>query len=157
MSDQQHSPLHAAAVDDDLRDLLELGEPAPTPPVFSEGLRSLADLLEAHPAHRRSFDEYRHLICVDTREQLAQVVRDLGGFWVKDEDPGDYFGVTRNLGGGVSVYVYVARSVVCEAVKTGTRTVLRPALDAPMVEVEEDIIEWRCPDSLLAEKVGAES
>lgn len=122
-------------------------EPAET---FTEGLRRLADLLDATDS-TTPYDNYRHLIVCSTRDELVQTVRRLGGRWDKDEKPDHWFGMTRQLGGRVSIYAYVAREQVCEKRVVGTKTVLVPADDAPMVEVEREIVEWVCPGSLLAE------
>jgi hypothetical protein len=126
---------------------------------FAAGLRALADLLDAHPEQKQHYDSYRHLICVNTREEMLEATRALGGRWDKDEDrDSDYFGLTRDLGNGVTVYVYAPRRAVCERVRLGTRTVTRPIItaDTPTETVEEELYEWVCPPSLLA-AAGSES
>lgn len=48
---------------------------------------------------------------------------------------------------GITVMVTVGTGL-CERVQTGTRKVLKPAPDAPMIEVEEPVMEWRCKDDI---------
>lgn len=115
---------------------------------FTKGLRVLADVLD-ESSSARYYDDYRHFIAVWGRDALVETVRRIGGYWTKDEKSDEYFGMTRNLGGGVTIHVYCAREAVCSPVVVGTRKVTRPAENAPMVEVVEDVIEWQCPESLL--------
>lgn len=39
---------------------------------------------------------------------------------------------------------------VCERVQVGTRTVREPAPDAVMIEVEQPVFQYRCPDPIVA-------
>lgn len=128
--------------------------PAAQEVTFTDGLRRLADLLDEHDA-TVSWDEYRHLINVNTRDEMMAVVRKIGGLWTKS--PGtDYFGMDRDLGGGVRIHVYAPRGAVCERVVVGTEKVLVPDPDAPKVEREREIVEWRC-DPILASMAEDES
>lgn len=123
---------------------------------FTDGLRSLADAIDRSGIDQAGF-ERSHLLCYLNRDEMIDTIRKLGGKWIKDTNPNDYFGMIRDFGGGVTVYVYAPREVVCEAVVVGTETVEIPDPDAdvPMVTVEQDVIEWQCAPSLLAE-VGAD-
>ena len=118
---------------------------------FATGLRALADLLDAAPDWKRDYDDYQHLICVSSRDEMIDAIKALGGKWEKHTAADGYFGMTRDLGNGVTCQVYAARANVCERRLVGTRTVTRVAPDAPTVEVEEDVYEWVCPPSILAE------
>lgn len=60
------------------------------------------------------------------------------------------FGTWRT---GVSWHFF-AGTGVCERVQVGTRKVMKPNPDAPLVEVEEPVFETRCIDP-LAEAVAA--
>lgn len=51
--------------------------------------------------------------------------------------------------GSPSWSIYFSESV-CVRVQTGTVTVTKPAPDAPTIEVEEPVYEWRCADPILA-------
>ena len=48
---------------------------------------------------------------------------------------------------GVTYYLWGGEGV-CERVQTGTRKVLRPDPEAPLIEVEEPVFETRCVDPL---------
>jgi hypothetical protein len=122
------------------------------PGEYTAGLRALADLLDKHDLVHSS-DAHRHLICCWTKQEMADVIRRVGGKWEKDapSETDDYYGLMHDLGGGVTLRVYAPRKQVCERRVVGTRTVLKPAPDAPMVEVEEDIVEWECAPSILAD------
>lgn len=65
-----------------------------------------------------------------------------------------YANASRDFG-GVTVQVTILRQEICERVVTGTRKVEVPDPDvvaaAPLVTIDEDIVEWRCPPSFLAD------
>lgn len=68
----------------------------------------------------------------------TQVVRDRGRIFLRGQ-----------TGGFLKLWWHVEVGMgVCERVQVGTRRVLRPAADAPMVEVDEPIYEVRCVDPL---------
>lgn len=68
----------------------------------------------------------------------SRVWRDGGYITIWGDAPGA-------LGGRWSIYLGEG---VCERVVVGTRTVMKPAPDAPMIEVEEPIYEVRCVDPI---------
>lgn len=51
---------------------------------------------------------------------------------------------TRQFGGGVEVSHQAKRAKVCTRRVVGTETVLLPDPSAPLVEVEQEIVEWDC-------------
>ena len=122
----------------------------------SDLLRQYADWLDAHPdAHPESVlttgteSPWRVL---DARSQdaaeMAALAKAIGGRWTKEAD-GKYFYLRQEILPGVVYTLYQARERVCEAVVVGTETVEVPDPEAPKVTVERDVIEWRCPDTLL--------
>lgn len=123
----------------------------------ADGLRALADILDAHPHELRHADFRSYLVYCKDREEMTAIIRAVGGRWDKDQPDGSapYFGATLKLAGGVSLRVYTNRENVCERVQVGTEKVLVPAEQEPelapaaMVEVERPVYEWRCSDSLL--------
>jgi hypothetical protein len=117
---------------------------------FTDGLRKLAALVDANPEVADKYPSYRYLVLVNTRGELVEAVREFGGQWRKESND-SYYGMTRDLGGGVTINVCVPHHAVCERVVTGTRVVTRPAQDAPMIEVEEDVVEWVCPPTVLGD------
>lgn len=52
--------------------------------------------------------------------------------------------VTVRFYNGHQVHLYAARETVCERVQVGTRTVSKPDPNAPTVDVEEPIYDWKC-------------
>jgi hypothetical protein len=143
-----------------------------TEATVSENLRTLADLIEAHPdlplpyavaygTTDPSIDVhwYLHLDHVDLPEEkaiAARIVLALGGKWDKFENGEDFrFKQDR---GGLKLDVVVHRAAVCERVVTGSHEVTMPATAArpaapERVETVEDVT-WIC-SSLLAEPVSA--
>jgi hypothetical protein len=145
-------------------------------PEYTQGLRAIADLIDAHPdlpqpyisAHSSSNTVeakwYLHIWADDLTEQkatAAAIVSTLGGRWDKNErtyDDGLEFVQIRD---GLSLEVVVNRAAVCERVVVGTHEVTVPAAPevaarpstAERVETVEDV-QWIC-SSLLAESVPA--
>jgi len=131
-----------------------------------EGLRALADLIEANPALAEYFRFNEALSRMhlpvshhdDPRGAMAAWARagkSSGHPVVKDYD-GQWGSVSVVLSNAVKVWAYAKREQVCTRVVTGTETVTvkvpDPAVEIPMVEVEEtrEIVEWKC-EPLLAE------
>ena len=131
---------------------------------FVAGLRELADLIERAPAVAGPCPSYQHNLFAESGESMAGLAKAIGGRWDK-VTVGDYFVLRRRIAGdwfsGVTVEINGRHEQVCERVVTGTRTVEIPdpevVASAPKVRIEEDVIEWRCPDVLrsAAEQVAA--
>jgi len=121
---------------------------------YIAGLREYADLLEANPGLPRTTGEYFCWPCTSS-EQMVATVRLFGGQWDKRTSEGsDYFTLERFIGPH-RISVYTARENVCERVVIGTETVEIPdpelVADVPLVTVEQDVVRWVCPESLLAD------
>lgn len=132
---------------------------------FVQGLRDLADWLDAHP--EIEFTNFRgsHILWYrDTREQLADAARALGR--VEKTGTDSYFNLTRRFGPH-EIEAYSPRATVCERVVVGKKAVpvreipedkaeeakrLREQIAALEVErvAEVDEVEWRCEEPLLA-------
>jgi hypothetical protein len=143
---------------------------------FTQGLRAVADLIDAHPdlpqPYINAYSQggvveahwYLHIWADDLTEQkatAAAIVSTIGGHWDKNErtyDDGLEFTQTRD---GLSLEVVVNRAAVCERVVVGTHEVTVPATPkiparpatGERVETVEDV-QWVC-SSLLAEPVPA--
>jgi hypothetical protein len=120
-----------------------------------ERVRLFADWLEAHPAAEPASITIREgageaYEAVLDAETLAERARAIGGRWAKHSAEDDYFTLRQGVVPGVVYYLFAARERVCARVVVGTAKVMEPAPDGPMVEVEREIVEWRCPESLLA-------
>lgn len=111
---------------------------------FLDGLRELADFLEAHPGLPVPGAQ-NHSVYVFTKEQLAAAAREPGVRWQKNGS-GDYFKLTVTFSGEQSYEVFTERAEVCRKVVTGKRTLpARPEQDV-------ETYEWVCDEPLL---VGA--
>lgn len=62
---------------------------------------------------------------------------------VTKEISASLYSVERDFG-HVKLCIYTGRALVCESRVVGTERVRVPDPDAPMVEVERDLIEWEC-------------
>lgn len=115
---------------------------------YTAGLRQVADFLDEHPelVEELAISGQDFGIFLGTAEEAAGWIRRIGGTFQKAK-VGGYYELRRQFGPH-KVTINVAESVICERVVVGTRTVEKPDPDAPMVEVEEEVVEWRCPPVL---------
>jgi hypothetical protein len=121
-------------------------------------LCDLADWLDLHPdLNVRANKWSTGTFGIHDRNDFPATVRALTkgaplGTITKHEqgDNGDTLRVDRDFGAGIKVSVYADRDEVCTARVVGTETVQVPDPDAPMVEVERDLIEWDCAPILSA-------
>lgn len=107
-----------------------------------QGLRELADWLEATP--EADITVYG-IDCQNygaTKEDVLALARTEGAF--EKNYVGGYFELIRRFTGGVTYIMNAAREEVCTAVVVGTETVTVPDPAAPKVEVERDVVEWKC-------------
>ena len=115
---------------------------------FIQGLRDLADLYENQPGLQLPHEQTINVFC-DSAEEFTEQARALGS--VQKRDDGRYFTLRRTFGGVINFDLFTERDLVCERIVTGQRVI--PATEAKLVPAEperiEDIIEWRCPDSVL--------
>lgn len=122
-------------------------------------LRALADFAEAHadvlPDH--VLDQEFAVWGMTSAEEMGRMAIALGGHWAKGT-AGEYFYLERDFGGSskysrVKVSLNTHRGNVCERVQVGTETKTIPDPDlvaeVPLVEVEEPVYEWQCPESIL--------
>lgn len=106
------------------------------------GLRELADFIEQHPQFVGALDYEKFHCFVGDEDEFTALVSELGGKRTK-EASNDYFGVSRFFG-PIEMYVYTNREQVCTATVVGTETVTVRDPNAPLVEIERDIVEWEC-------------
>lgn len=119
---------------------------------FADGLRELADFVEPRP---ELFSVYVVAgvwlnLFADSREEFAEKARDFGD--ADKIERGDWY-ILRKRFGPHGVDLNIRREKVCTRVQVGTRTVSAPDPEAaaalPLVETEEPVYEWQCPDSIL--------
>lgn len=117
---------------------------------YADGLRRLADFIDAHPDLFRDTCELTVNLFAENREEFAEKARQLGS--AEKVEMGGWY-VLRKKFGPHRLDLNIAREYVCTQVQTGTRTVSKPDPEVlatvPTVEVEEPVYEWQCPDSLL--------
>ncbi len=129
----------------------------------AQGLRALADMIEANP------DVVEHInwtfdginVPVWTKEAVQVLARAGAASRIKvTKHQGDkYAGVDLYFADQVSLHVYVKREEVCERIVTGTREVTEEVPDpdvlaaVPKVAVTKVVEEvtWRCMPLLAAE------
>ena len=111
---------------------------------FADGLRALADWIDANPGVVDVPEVTLNVPFFD-REEFTEAVKALGGHREKIAHD-SYFVVRRTFGEGVQLDVYMPREQVCRKVVLGTREVPERVVPART----EEIVEWVCDDSLLA-------
>lgn len=118
-----------------------------------QSLRDLATHLEAHPDLDVPDLNKVFVFCSD-KEGFARNVRALGK-GEKSSGQG-YINVARDFG-TITVEVTAPHRAVCEKVSLGTRRVVKSVPTYHDEEVEEEVFEWVCPESVLSgSPVGVE-
>ena len=130
---------------------------------YVKSLRELADFLESKPlpddwaAYLRSeikenYSAPAHLFRVSDKKTFGKIVATLGSF---EKSTTDYdVRVEVTLPNGAIIIVVIEHKEICEKIVTGKKKVpFTPArlIDA-IPEYEEEIVEWKCPDSFVALK-----
>lgn len=128
----------------------------------AEGLRRLADMIEAHPELPPSYlSSHLYIWHAKSADELAAIARAaLGAGATVDKDiAGKQYNVVASFG-PIRAMALADRVNVCERVVTGTETVTRTVPDptAPLVEVTETVeqVEWVCRP-LLADQSGKDT
>lgn len=102
-----------------------------------QAMRQLLDFLEARP--ELPFTVPTVMASIGSREEMRQCALALGE--AEKEYEGNWFNVYRMFG-PIKYEVFCNRELVCEKRVVGTRTV---------PEHTEEVVEWECGDSLLAQ------
>lgn len=113
-----------------------------------KGLRDIIDLIDALPENAPNayiYDTEVHFF-VTTVEEMVNLRLSIGGKF--DKMPNDSFYYLMKTMPNYKVVIFANRENVCEKVKVGTKKVMDYDKNVPMIEVEEDIYEWICPDKL---------
>lgn len=134
---------------------------------YTEGLRRLADLIDANPDLPLPYSGSSSPMLFmfldhgeDNKAAMAAAARVIGGKWDKIGDD-TYFDLSGSIA-GVKVKLCAFRDEVCVKVVTGTREVTKMVKDpaalasVPEIEVIETVedVEWRCAP-LLADTAGS--
>lgn len=104
-----------------------------------DGLRALAEYLEARPDVPLPF--LRMVNAYGQPEDLAVIAKAMGGF--QKDHYGDYLALVKTFG-PVKLHVSFHSQDVCERVVVGVEEI--PAKPAHTRE----IVEWKCPESVLS-------
>lgn len=118
-----------------------------------QALRDMADLLEANPGVFGTVSATIAAFPNDKREARAAVAA-LGGTRIKRQGPSGML-VERHFDANeaFTARVHMGFSGTCEKKIVGTRTVTVPdpslLAEVPMVEIEELVEEWVCPESIM--------
>ena len=113
---------------------------------YARGLRALADVVEQADVELEIFPFPTGIYCLNA-DEMATKVRAIGGTFVKKSNSG-YLTLSREVE-GMSVEIYSSHDRVCERVVVGTETVEVLDPEAPKISVTRDVVEWKCPDSLM--------
>ena len=109
---------------------------------YARGLRAIADWYEAHPdipvPHTDEVGIYGVKETKEEAARIAEALKPCQKAW-----DGEFFRLKREFDGLILSFVFM-RSAVCTARVVGHRVI--PAEPEHVVEV----VEWDCPDSLLA-------
>lgn len=137
---------------------------------YADGLRALADMIEANPElvpiFKFSLGEIREPI--NDREELATFARAAARTGNKvSKNFGSKYASVAVAFGPVTLAAYIEREQVCDRVVVGTEVVVETGPDPEAVaalpvverEVEREIVEWRCRPLLAdePESIGAAS
>jgi len=117
-----------------------------------QALRDMADLVEANPGMFSHVDATIAAFPEDEQEARVAVAA-LGGDRKKRQGPSGMI-VERLFGSNrFAARVFMSESGTCEKKIVGTRTVTVPdptlLAEVPMVEIEEPVEEWVCPESIM--------
>lgn len=134
---------------------------------FVQGLRELADALEASPEIPLPYRYFSARVTSPNhldddgkskhaKRRAAEIARAIPAK-VDKQSLGSLFALVTSFG-PIKLEVFFDRDQVCERVVTGTRTVTEEEPDPEEVDKlpkrtvtrEVEDVEWRCPDSLLA-------
>ena len=109
---------------------------------YARGLRAIADWYEANPDIPIPYSGEISVFGVkETQEEAARIAEALKP--CRKAWDGEFFRLKREFDGLILSFVFM-RSAVCTARVVGHRVI--PATEERIIEV----IEWDCPDSLLA-------
>jgi hypothetical protein len=121
---------------------------------YANGLREVANFLEAHPEIELPESElncYR----LDNKETAATTARALSHGGRCDKSYEDTLVRLKRTFGPITLQYLGCRSEICEQVRVGTRIVPeqyvapKPATEAQVIpEHEEAVYEWHCPPML---------
>jgi len=122
---------------------------------YANGLRMIADFLEAHPEIKLP-EAQLSCYAIFNKDEAAAVVRAMGN--VKKEYDDNLFLLSKDFG-AINLRYVGQRSAVCEKVQVGMKEVpehVEPAVEAQPERVvpthTEPVYEWKCGSILAPEE-----
>ena len=128
---------------------------------YADSLRLIADFFEAHEEVALPHDAHEFsLYNIRDRESLVTLMRALGS--CKKCYDESFFRVEKRFG-SILLKTYMHREAVCERI-VKEKFVVKELRAKPVVqvaptefeevEVEKEVIEWRCPDAGILETIS---
>ncbi len=116
---------------------------------YANALRRIADFVEVHPKisipDTTNIDIYQW---IEGKEFLTEIARIFG---TCKKDYGTTYSTVKKDFGGIFLSATTYKEQVCERVVIGKKIVPEIIIPASLIpEHEEEIVEWKCPESLLA-------
>jgi len=119
---------------------------------YAESLIKLGEFIKDSELdmENANFSSVTVYVFCDSKESFAKNTTVLGGFTKSADDAGTWVNANKPFGQH-SLQVTIERQKVCEKVKIGTKVILaKPETVIPASpEKEEDIYEYKCPESFL--------
>lgn len=127
-----------------------MNEPAENPNrQFIDAVRALADFLEAHPMP--CYCEASAGIFVCTKDEMLAKGKGMGHLDKVANKDSDYFKLVKRFSPTVYFQIMTDRKEICERIVTKKIVPAKEAMVLPaQPEHEVDVVEWKCPPSLLA-------
>lgn len=116
---------------------------------FVESLRELADFYEQNPTLPIPTRQTINLFDI-TVEQIKDFIT-LSKKTVKKSWIESFFYATIPFGSHINLDLNIARNKVCEKIITKRKTIKQIPISYEEKEIEEEIIEWKCPDTMFEE------
>lgn len=116
---------------------------------FVESLRELADFYEQNPTLPIPNKQTINLFDI-TVEQIKEFIT-LSKKTVKKSWIESFFYATIPFGSRIELDLNIARNKVCEKVVTKRIITKQVPVSFEEKEIEEEIIEWKCPDTIFEE------
>lgn len=128
-----------------------MSEPTENPNrAFIDAVRALADMLEARPM--TCYCEASAGIFVHKKDEMLAIAKGLGNLDKVADKHSDYFKLVKRFSPTVYFQIMTNRDEVCERIVTKKLVEATPVQIIPASpEREVEVVEWKCPPSLLAE------
>ncbi|KKK68287.1 hypothetical protein LCGC14_2945590 [marine sediment metagenome] len=107
------------------------------------GMRAMLNFLETHPQIPMPWFGQNDAFA-NSGEDIAEIARAMTP--VTKGVVGNWYVLKRNFGNDVQLHVNFGRDAVCERIVIGTEDIPEKVIEA----YTKEIVEWVCPDTILA-------